>query len=108
MCIRDRYKYQRSKKQTKGHVHQTKTKEIRLRPKTGQHDIDFKVRKAKGFLEHKDKVQVSVIFRGREMAHIEEGRKVMDSVIEQLAEIGKIEQEPSRMGRRMTCLIVPK
>jgi translation initiation factor IF-3 len=102
-----KYKYDRKKKNTQ-HTHTTKTKEIRLRPKTGQHDIDFKVRKAKGFLEHKDKVQVSVIFRGREMAHIEEGRKVMDSVIEQLSEIGKIEQEPSRMGRRMTCLIVPK
>jgi len=102
-----KYKYDRKKKNTQ-HTHTTKTKEIRLRPKTGQHDIDFKVRKAKDFLENKDKVQVSVIFRGREMAHIEEGRKVMDRVIEQLAEIGKIEQEPSRMGRRMTCLIVPK
>ena len=102
-----KYKYDRKKKNTQ-HTHTTKTKEIRLRPKTGQHDIDFKVRKAKDFLENKDKVQVSVIFRGREMAHIEEGRKVMDRVIEQLSEIGKIEQEPSRMGRRMTCLIVPK
>ena len=102
-----KYKYDRKKKNTQ-HTHITKTKEIRLRPKTGQHDIDFKVRKAKDFLENKDKVQVSVIFRGREMAHIEEGRKVMDAVIEQLSEIGKIEQEPSRMGRRMTCLIVPR
>ena len=102
-----KYKYDRKKKNAQS-THTSKTKEIRLRPKTGQHDIDFKVRKAKDFLEHKDKVQVSVIFRGREMAHIEEGRKVMDAVIEQLAEIGKIEQEPSRMGRRMTCLIVPK
>jgi translation initiation factor IF-3 len=102
-----KYKYDRKKKNTQS-THASKTKEIRLRPKTGQHDIDFKVRKARDFLEHKDKVQVSVIFRGREMAHIEEGRKVMDRVIEQLAEIGKIEQEPSRMGRRMTCLIVPR
>ena len=102
-----KYKYDRKKKNAQS-THTSKTKEIRLRPKTGQHDIDFKVRKAKDFLEHKDKVQVSVIFRGREMAHIEEGRKVMDRVIEQLAEIGKIEQEPSRMGRRMTCLIVPR
>ena len=102
-----KYKYDRKKKNAQN-THATKTKEIRLRPKTGQHDIDFKVRKAKDFLEHKDKVQVSVIFRGREMAHIEEGRKVMDAVIEQLSEIGKIEQEPSRQGRRMTCLIVPK
>ena len=102
-----KFKYDKKKKSGQS-THTSKTKEIRLRPKTGQHDIDFKVRKAKDFLEHKDKVQVSVIFRGREMAHIDEGRKVMDSVIEQLAEIGKVEQEPSRMGRRMTCLIVPK
>ena len=102
-----KFKYDKKKKSGQS-THAAKTKEIRLRPKTGQHDIDFKVRKAKDFLEHKDKVQVSVIFRGREMAHIDEGRKVMDSVIEQLAEIGKVEQEPSRMGRRMTCLIVPK
>ena len=102
-----KFKYDKKKKSGQS-THASKTKEIRLRPKTGQHDIDFKVRKAKDFLEHKDKVQVSVIFRGREMAHIDEGRKVMDSVIEQLAEIGKVEQEPSRMGRRMTCLIVPK
>ena len=102
-----KYKYDRKKKNAQS-THVTKTKEIRLRPKTGQHDIDFKVRKARDFLKHKDKVQVSVIFRGREMAHIEEGRKVMDTVIEQLAEFGKIEQEPSRMGRRMTCLITPR
>ena len=102
-----KYKYDRKKKNAQN-THATRPKEIRLRPKTGQHDIDFKVRKAKDFLENKDKVQVSVIFRGREMAHIEEGRKVMDAVIEQLSELGKIEQEPSRMGRRMTCLIVPK
>jgi translation initiation factor IF-3 len=102
-----KFKYDKKKKSGQS-THASKTKEIRLRPKTGQHDIDFKVRKAKDFLEHKDKVQVSVIFRGREMAHIDEGRKVMDAVIEQLAEIGKVEQEPSRMGRRMTCLIVPK
>ena len=68
-----KFKYQRSKKAHRGKSHQTKTKEIRLRPKTGQHDIDFKVNQAKQFLKHKDKVQISVVFRGREMAHVEEG-----------------------------------
>ena len=81
-----KYKYQRSKKLHKGHTHQTKTKEIRLRPKTGQHDIDFKVKQAMQFLKHKDKVQVSVVFRGREMAHVEEGHRVMAGVVEQLLE----------------------
>ena len=68
-----KYKYEKKKKSGQNQ-HHTKTKEIRLRPKTGEHDIGFKVKQAKGFLQHKDKVQVSVVFRGREMAHIEEGQ----------------------------------
>ena len=103
-----KYKYQRNKKQSKGHSHQTKTKEIRLRPKTGTHDIDFKVKKAKQFLKHKDKVQVSVVFRGREIAHVEEGRRVMAGVIEELLDVGKVETHPSQQGRRIICTIAPK
>ncbi len=102
-----KYKYEKKKKAGHG-AHHTKTKEIRLRPKTGEHDIDFKVKQAKGFLKHKDKVQVSVIFRGREMAHIEEGRKVMEGVIEVLSEFGKLESPPQQHGRRMICTIAPK
>jgi translation initiation factor IF-3 len=102
-----KYKYDKKKK-THQHGHHTKTKEIRLRPKTGEHDIDFKVKQAKGFLKHKDKVQVSVIFRGREMAHIEEGRRVMQGVIEELIEFGKLESPPQQHGRRMICTIAPK
>jgi translation initiation factor IF-3 len=103
-----KYKYQRGKKQSKGHVHHTKTKEIRLRPKTGEHDINFKVNRAKQFLKHKDKVQISVIFRGREMAHVEEGDRVMQGVVKELEEFGKIETPPSRQGRRITCTMAPK
>ena len=102
-----KYKYEKGKKKG-GHTHHTKTKEIRLRPKTGQHDIDFKVKKAIGFLQHKDKVQVTVMFRGREMAHIEEGRKVMEGVIEQLLEHGKLESTVQQHSRRMFCTIAPK
>ena len=103
-----KYKYQRNKKANKGHVHHTKTKEIRLRPKTGKHDIDFKVKQATQFLAHKDKVQVSVVFRGREIAHVEEGRRVMQGVIDDLMEIGKLETPPSQQGRRIVCTIAPK
>ncbi len=103
-----KYKYEKKKKKAQHGSHQPKTKEIRLRPKTGQHDIDFKVKKAIGFLQHKDKVLVSVMFRGREMAHIEEGRRVMDQVLEQLLEHGKIESPPSQQGRRMFCTVAPK
>ena len=102
-----KYKYEK-KKRTSQNTHHTKTKEIRLRPKTGEHDIGFKVKKAIDFLKHKDKVQISVIFRGREMAHVEEGRRVMQGVIEELAEYGKMELAPQQHGRRMTCTVAPK
>ena len=103
-----KYKYEKKKKANQSSSHATKTKEARLRPKTGDHDIQFKVKQAQKFLKHRDKVQISVIFRGREMAHIEEGRRVMEGVIEDLVEFGKVEQTPQQNGRRMTCLIVPK
>ncbi|MBI83642.1 MAG: translation initiation factor IF-3 [Planctomycetaceae bacterium] len=103
-----KYKYQRNKKVSKGHVHHTKTKEIRLRPKTGVHDIDFKVKQAIQFLKHKDKVQISVVFRGREIAHVQEGHRVMAGVVEGLMEHGKVETSPAQQGRRIVCTVAPK
>ena len=102
-----KFKYEKKKK-AHHHTHQTKLKEIRLRPKTGMHDIEFKVKQAKGFLQHKDKVQVCVVFRGRENAHIEEGHKVMAGVIQELLEFGKLESPPSKQGSRILCTISPK
>ncbi len=102
-----KYKYEK-KKRVAQNAHHVKTKEIRLRPKTGEHDIDFKVKRAKKFLQQKDKVQVTVIFRGREMAHIEEGRRVMDEVVKELLEVGKLESSPAQHARRMMCTIAPK
>jgi len=104
-----KYKYEKSKKRAgQSASHHGKTKEIRLRPKTGEHDIGFKIKQAVGFLQHKDKVQVSVIFRGREMAHVEEGRRVMENVIKVLLEFGKLESTPQQLGKRMICTIAPK
>lgn len=104
-----KYKYDKSKKrQGQSAAHHGKLKEIRLRPKTGTHDIDYKVRQAVGFLKHKDKVQVSVIFRGREMAHIEEGQRVMQNVLEELLLYGKLEATPQQFGKRMMCTVSPK
>ncbi len=102
-----KYKYEKSKKSGQ-RTHQTKTKEIRLRPKTGEHDIGTKVRQAIGFLKDKDKVQVSVIFRGREMAHVDEGRRVMENVLQELAEFSKLEQPPLQQGKRMIATVAPK
>ena len=83
-------------------------KEIRVRPKTGEHDIEFKVKKAIGFLQEKHKVQITLLFRGRENAHIEEGRKVMDGILEQLQEYGEVISKPSQQARRIICTIAPK
>jgi translation initiation factor IF-3 len=101
-------RYQQSRKGTKSKVHQQKLKEIRVRPKTGEHDIDTKVNQARKFLEHKDKVLVNVLFRGRELQHIEEGRRIIDSILEKLVDIAKVEKAPSMEGRRMTAMLAPK
>ena len=102
-----KYKYEKKKKAHQP-THHTKIKEIRLRPKTGDHDIEFKIKQAKGFLQHKDKVQVSVIFRGRELAHIDQGRKVMDKVVNELLEVGKLEFPPQQQAKRMIATLMPK
>lgn len=107
--IMDFGKYKYEKKKRTGHgAHQVRTKEIRLRPKTGDHDIEFKVKRARKFLQQKHKVQITVIFRGREMAHIEEGRRVMNDVVEELSDVGKVESAPAQHARRMMCTMAPK
>ncbi|MBX9790061.1 MAG: translation initiation factor IF-3 [Pirellulales bacterium] len=103
-----KFKYQQKKRQHRGHSHQSKIKEIRVRPKTGNHDIEVKVNRAREFLTHKDKVIVSVIFRGRELAHVEEGHRVITHVLGQLEEIAKIESPPQQQGKRIVCILAPK
>lgn len=102
-----KFKYAQSKKAHQK-THQQKLKEIRVRPKTGEHDVNTKIQQARHFLEHNDKVQVNVLFRGREMQHIEEGQRVMNQVLEALMEHCKVES-PARMeGKRMVALLAPK
>jgi translation initiation factor IF-3 len=102
-----KFKYAQSKKSHQK-THQQKLKEIRVRPKTGDHDIETKIQQAKKFLEHNDKVQVNVLFRGREMQHIEEGQRVMNQLLEALQDSCKLES-PARMeGRRLVALLAPK
>ena len=103
-----KHKYAQSKRAHKNPSHKSKLKEIRVRPKTGAHDIDFKVKRARQFLEHKDKVQITVIFRGREMAHIDEGRRVVEGILAELEDVAKVEAPPRQAGRRMTCTVAPK
>ena len=95
-------------RQSKQKQHQVQVKEIRVRPKTGDHDIEVKVKRAREFLEHKDKVLVNVLFRGRELAHIDEGRRVMNEVLQALEDVAKVEKNPSMEGKRMTAIVAPR
>ena len=103
-----KYNYQQKKRQHRTHTHQVKIKEIRVRPKTGEHDINVRVKRALEFLGHKDKVLLSVVFRGREMAHVEEGRRVINDIIKQLEDVAKVESPPMQQGRRIICTLAPK
>jgi len=103
-----KFRYQQSHKKTKAKTHQQKLKEIRVRPKTGDHDIDTKINQARRFLEHKDKVQLNVLFRGRELQHIEEGQRIILYMMEKLVDIAKVEQAPRMEGKRMVCMLAPK
>ena len=101
-------RYEQSRKTGKSKAHQPKLEEIRVRPKTGDHDVDTKVNQARKFLEHNDKVLVNVLFRGRELQHIEEGRRIIEQILEKLANCAKVERAPSMEGRRMTAMLAPK
>ncbi len=103
-----KFKYQQRKRQHKTHSRQTKIKEIWVRPGTGEHDLQVKLNRAREFLTEKNKVVVAVRFRGRELAHIEEGRKVLDNILARLEDLAKVETPPSHQGRRIVCTLAPK
>ena len=104
-----KFKYEQKKKQAKStKTHHVQVKEIRLRPKTGEHDVEFKVKQARGFLADRDKVKVTIIFKGREMAHVDRGREMILGVIASLEDVAKVEKTPSMEGRSMTAVLVPK
>src|SRR5262245_40910207 len=103
-----KFRYQQSRKGNKAKVHQQKLKEIRVRPKTGDHDVETKINQARKFLEHKDKVLVYVLFKGRELQHIDEGRRIITQILEKLNDLAKIEKAPSMEGKRMTAMLAPR
>jgi translation initiation factor IF-3 len=102
-----RFKYEQSKKESEARKHQkvTQLREIRMKPRTGEHDIDVKVRKIQEFLGDGDKVKVSVTFKGREMAHTELGRSVLDEITQELKGIAQIERPPIMEGRMMSMIV---
>lgn len=100
--------YQKQKKSAGPKQHKTQLKQIRLRAKTGQHDVEVKVAKAREFLSRKDKVKVNVLFRGRENAHHDRGRDLLQEIIELIGDIAIVEQPPRmESGRAMSMLLAP-
>ena len=103
-----KFKYEQKKKTAKQKTHRIHTKEIRVHPKTGDHDIMVKVSHAREFLQHKDKVLLKVEFRGREIAHIDQGRAVMEMMLKALEDVAKIEKPPGMEGKKLTALLCSK
>ncbi len=102
-----KYKYQQSKKEkdTKKKQHVIHVKEIRLRPKIEAHDFNFKVSHARKFIEKGNKVKATVLFRGREMAHKEFAKTLLERMANELEDIAKIEREPVMEGRMMIMFL---
>ena len=105
-----KYKYEISKKQkvARKKQHSTQLKEMRFRPKVDTHDYEFKTKHVREFILEGNKVKVFVMFRGREMAHTELGRRVLDRVSEDLKEIAVVENAPKQEGRHMIMVIAPQ
>lgn len=105
-----KYRYKQSKKLHDARKSQTviHVKEIRLRPKTESHDLQVKIKHIKKFLEQHDKVKVSMMFRGREIAFTEIGRRIMDQIKAELVDDCIMDQEPRLEGRNMIMIVSPK
>lgn len=105
-----KFKYDQEKKEreAKKHQRQSRLKEIRLKPNIDDHDYQIKVKHAIGFLKKKDKVKVSLFFRGRQMEHLDLGRKILDRFIIDIQNDGQVEKEPALEGRVISFMVAPK
>jgi translation initiation factor IF-3 len=104
-----KFKYELAQKQKAARKHQQQIviREIKFRPKIAQHDYDTKKGHVERFLRHKDKVKITIMFRGREVTHPERGRMILDRLAEELTELAIVEQRPNLDGRNMTMMLGP-
>src|SRR5689334_8302347 len=105
-----KYKYEQAKKkqQARKHASTVEIKEIKFRPKTEGHDMDFKVKHVRRFLEGGNKVRLAVVFRGREITHPQTGMAVLNRVVEATNDLATVEVTPNMEGRRMIMIIAPR
>ncbi|MBL8840241.1 MAG: translation initiation factor IF-3 [Planctomycetes bacterium] len=99
------YTLKKKEHESKRKQHKVEIKEIRLRPKIAEHDVSYKAKQARDFLLDGDQVQVTMLFRGREMSHMDVARVVMDAFIVKLADISKVDRPPKMEGRRLSLLL---
>ena len=104
-----KYKYELAQKQKQARKHQTSivVREIKFRPKIADQDFETKKRHVERFILHKDKVKVTIMFRGREVTHPERGEMILNRLAEDLAEIIQVDQRPTQDGRNMTMMLSP-
>ena len=104
-----KYKYEQAQKQKAARKHQTQitVREIKFRPKIAEQDYATKKRHVERFLRHKDKVKITIMFRGREVTHPERGQQILDRLAEELNDLAVVEQRPNLDGRNMTMLLGP-
>ncbi|TAK65421.1 MAG: translation initiation factor IF-3 [Bacteroidetes bacterium] len=105
-----KYKYEQSKKDRIQRKHQQVTllKELRFHPNTDDHDVEFKLRHARKFLDDGHKVKATVVFKGREMTYTDQGRVILARIVEALADCSKVDQEAKLEGRSMTLILAPE
>jgi translation initiation factor IF-3 len=102
-----KYEEQRQAREARKKQHHVQIKEVKMRPGIEEHDFDFKVRHARKFLDEGHKVKLTMMFRGRQMAHPEYGRQVLDRVFQQLQDLSKVESHPMLEGRSMVMVLAP-
>ncbi|HVE87057.1 MAG TPA: translation initiation factor IF-3, partial [Myxococcales bacterium] len=104
-----KFKYEEKKKASEAKKKQVVVhlKEVKLRPKTEEHDYEFKVRNVKRFLEEGNKARITIMFRGREITHKELGQALLDDVVKDVKDVGIIEQQPRMEGRQMFMILAP-
>lgn len=102
-----RYDQTKRKKESKKLLHQVKVKEIKFKPNIDTHDLDFKVKKAKAFLQKGDKVRISCMFRGREMLHKEVGHRIFKKICAELEGFGSVESPTKMLGRTLSVVLAP-
>ena len=104
-----KFKYQQAKRASEAKKKQVRVelKEVKMRPKTDEHDFLFKIKHARRFLEEGNKVKLTIMFRGRENAHPERGMMQLEKAVEALKDLGQVESRPNKMGRFMSMVIGP-